>query len=173
MSKGKDLVETFNKHYTNIVEKFSGIKPYNYALENNVPEDNTATDLIIKFCEYHPSIAKVKQQTEKISIQNNVNFSSASASNKTSAKKTLALKKPQLQITYPKTCEISCRFVFETSLRFYINIILASGIFPDAVKIAAVSSIDKGTDNKNIVFNSQPVSFLSTFSKIYDKKSGL
>ena len=41
------------------------------------------------------------------------------------------------------------------------------GIFPDAAKIAAVSPIDKGTDNKNIVSNFQSVSILSTFSKIY------
>ena len=41
------------------------------------------------------------------------------------------------------------------------------GIFPDAVKIAAVSPIDKGTDNKNSISSFRPVSVLSVFSKIF------
>ena len=45
---------------------------------------------------------------------------------------------------------------------------MLSGIFPDAANIAAVSSIDKGKDNRNIVSNFQPVSVFITFSKIYE-----
>ena len=41
------------------------------------------------------------------------------------------------------------------------------GIFPDAVKIAAVSPIDKGTDNKNSISSFRPVSVLSVFYKIF------
>ena len=32
ITKEKDLTETFNKHYINIVEKSSGIKPVNVAM---------------------------------------------------------------------------------------------------------------------------------------------
>ena len=41
------------------------------------------------------------------------------------------------------------------------------GIFPDAAKIAAVSPVDKGTDNKNSISNFRPVRVLSVFSKIF------
>ena len=42
------------------------------------------------------------------------------------------------------------------------------GIFPDAAKFAAVSPVDKGTDNKNSISNFRPVSVLSVFSKIFE-----
>ena len=32
----KIWLKTFNKHYIDIVEIFSGVKPYNVALEKNV-----------------------------------------------------------------------------------------------------------------------------------------
>ena len=48
-----------------------------------------------------------------------------------------------------------------------MNVSLADGIFPDALKIAAVFPIDKASGNKNIVSNFWPVSVLRTFSKIY------
>ena len=53
VSEEKDLVETFNKHYINIVENSIGIKSYNVALENNVSQDHDARDLITKFYENH------------------------------------------------------------------------------------------------------------------------
>ena len=49
-----------------------------------------------------------------------------------------------------------------------INDSLTMGIFPDAAKIAAVSSIYKGTDNKNNISNFRPVSLLTVFSKIFE-----
>ena len=69
MPQEKDLVETFNKHYMNIVENSREIKVYNVALEKNVTEDNSATDIIIKFYENHPDFAKTNQ---KASIQNSL-----------------------------------------------------------------------------------------------------
>ena len=48
-----------------------------------------------------------------------------------------------------------------------INDSLTMGIFPDAAKIAAVSPVDKGTDNKNSISNFRPVRVLSVFSKIF------
>ena len=49
-----------------------------------------------------------------------------------------------------------------------INDSLTMGIFPDAAKIAAVWSIDKGTDNKNSISNFRPVSVLTVFPKIFE-----
>ena len=48
-----------------------------------------------------------------------------------------------------------------------INDSLTMAIFPDAAKIAAVSPIDKGTDNKNSISNFRLVSVLSAFSEIF------
>ena len=45
-----------------------------------------------------------------------------------------------------------------------INDSLTMGIFPDAAKIAAVSPVDKVTDNKNSISNFRLVSKLNVFS---------
>ena len=50
-----------------------------------------------------------------------------------------------------------------------INDSLTMGNFPDATKIAAVSPIDKGTDNKNSISNFRLVSVLSVFSEIFQQ----
>lgn len=52
MSEEKDLVETLNKHLISIV----GMKD---------KWRNTAINLIIKFYENHPSIAKINHKTEE------------------------------------------------------------------------------------------------------------
>ena len=49
-----------------------------------------------------------------------------------------------------------------------INDSLTMGIFPGAAEIAAVSPIDKGTDNKNSIPNFRPVSVLRVFFKIFE-----
>ena len=62
----------------------------------------------------------------------------------------------------PKFVKLATDFLLEASLRFYkhmeismISISLASAMFLDAVKIAAVIPIVNGTDNKNtgIIFD--------------------
>ena len=58
--------------------------------------------------------------------------------------------------------------ILTESLTKIINDSLTMGIFPDAVKIGAVSPIDKGTDNKNSISNFRPVNVLSVFSKIFE-----
>ena len=67
----------------------------------------------------------------------------------------------------PKFVKLSANILSE-SLTKTINDSLTMGIFPDAAKIAAVSLIDKGTDNKNSISNIRPVSVLSAFSKIFE-----
>ena len=52
----------------------------------------------------------------------------------------------------PKHVKLAADFLSKP-LSGSINIGIASGIFPDVTKIAAVSSTDKRIDNKNIVSN--------------------
>ena len=67
----------------------------------------------------------------------------------------------------PKLVKISANILSEP-LTKAVNDSLTRGIFPDAAKIAAVSPIDKGADNKNNISNFRPVSVLSVFSKIFE-----
>ena len=41
ITEEKDLAETFNKQYINIVEKSSGIKPVNVAMNHNICDNDT------------------------------------------------------------------------------------------------------------------------------------
>ena len=49
-----------------------------------------------------------------------------------------------------------------------LNLSLLQGIFPDSLKIAAVTPLFKSGD-KTDVCNYRPISVLSTFSKIFEK----
>ena len=49
-----------------------------------------------------------------------------------------------------------------------INSSISKGVFSDHSKIASVSPIDKQSDDENKVSNFRPVSFLNTFSKLYE-----
>ena len=49
-----------------------------------------------------------------------------------------------------------------------INNSISKGVFSDNAKIASVSHIDKQSNDKNKVSSFRPVSFLNTFSKIYE-----
>ena len=67
----------------------------------------------------------------------------------------------------PKLVKLSANILSEP-LTKTINDSLTMGIFPDAAKIAAVSPVDKVTDNKNRISNFRLVSKLNVFSKIFE-----
>ena len=51
-----ELVEVFNYHYINIVEKSSGIKSRHVACDNNIENKSIAIQVIKKYFENHPRI---------------------------------------------------------------------------------------------------------------------
>ena len=51
-----ELVEVFNNHYINIVEKSSGIKLRHVARYNNIENKRIVTQVIKKYFENHLSI---------------------------------------------------------------------------------------------------------------------
>ena len=53
-------------------------------------------------------------------------------------------------------------------LAYLINCTFETGIFPDKLKIARVTSIFKGGE-KSSISNYRPISVLNVFSKIYEK----
>ena len=67
----------------------------------------------------------------------------------------------------PKLVKLSANILSEPLTKTIIDSFTV-GIFPDAAKIAAVSSVDKGTDNKYSISNFRPVSVLSVFSKVFE-----
>ena len=66
----RDLVETFNKHYTNIAEKSSGIKLVNVIMMHNICDNGTDINVIIEAYKNHPSGTKIKEIFEKRTLLN-------------------------------------------------------------------------------------------------------
>ena len=62
--------------------------------------------------------------------------------------------------------ELSANILSEPLRKTINDSLTMGGIFPDAAKIAAVSPIDKSTENKNRISNFRPVSVLSVFSTL-------
>ena len=56
-----ELVEVFNNHYINIVEKSSGIKSRHVARDNNIENKRIAIQVIKKYFENHPSIKQIQE----------------------------------------------------------------------------------------------------------------
>ena len=58
-----DLVETLNDHYINIVEKSSGQKPCNFALDRNSLENDVVINEIVQHYSNHPTILEIRVLT--------------------------------------------------------------------------------------------------------------
>ena len=56
-----ELVEAFNDHYVNTVEKSSGKKSRHVAPDNNIENKRIAIQIINKYFENHPSIKQVQE----------------------------------------------------------------------------------------------------------------
>ena len=156
ITEEKDLVEIFNKHYINIVEKSSGIKPVNVAMIHNISDNDTAINIIIEAYKHHPSVTKIKEIIEKNTTKRFFKFDSVAKPYITTLLKNIDIKKSTgVDRILPKLVKLSANVLFEP-LTKTINDSLTKGIFPDAAKIAAVSPVDKGIENKNSIFNFRP-----------------
>ena len=60
ITEEKDLAETFNKHYINIVEKSSGIKPVIFAMIHNICGNDTTINVIIEGYKNYPTKSSFK-----------------------------------------------------------------------------------------------------------------
>ena len=61
----KRLVNLFNKHYTNIAKRSSGLKPGKIVCDNEDFDKRVVLHNISKKNENHSSIIKIKDMTEK------------------------------------------------------------------------------------------------------------
>ena len=89
ITEEKDLAETFNKHFINIVEKSSGIKPVNATMMHYICDNGTAINVIIEAYQYHPSVTKIKEIIEKNTIKHSFKFDSITESYITTLQKLL------------------------------------------------------------------------------------
>ena len=76
ITEEKELVENFSKHYINIVEKSSGIKPVNVAMMHNICDNDTVINVIIEAYKNHPSVTKIKEIIERNTTKRSFKFDS-------------------------------------------------------------------------------------------------
>ena len=163
-----DLVETFNDHYINIVEKSSGQKPYNFVSDTNYPEDNAVINEIVQHYSNHPSILKIMENFDNSQTVEQFNFHSVTASEIYKLLKNIDDEKARRTDKIPRKLVKISPEVLSRPLADVINNSVSKGVFPDNAKVTSVSRIDKQPDDKNKVSNFRPVSVLNTFSKIYE-----
>ena len=162
VTKEKEIVEIFNNHYINIVEKSTGLKPNVLEEENGLHQIH---DIIKKYQE-HPSIVEIKKHAtsdtfcfKEVSCENEVMklFGEVKSNTSTGYDKIL-----------PKLFKLASQYLSKP-LTKTINTSIKNSTFPSRAKIASVTPLDKGGKDKTDIGNYRPVSVLNVFSKIYEK----
>ena len=167
ITEEKDLAETFNKHYINIVEMSSGLKPVNVAMIHNICDNDTTINVIIEDYKNYPNVTKIEEIIEKSTTKSSFKFDSVTKPYITTLLKNIDIKKATgVDRIPPKLVKLSANILSEPLTKTINDSLTMGGIFPDAAKIAAVSPIDKSTDYKNRISNFRPVSVLSVFSTL-------
>ena len=161
----QELVELFNEHYINIVEKSSGKTPLSLGNFSDVSQDEMTVKEIISVYNNHPSIRKIKNfcvPQNKFDLQ----YASTSDINKTMN---------SLNVNKTKGPDgISVKFVkmsadvIDCHLANIINNDISLNEYFEHAKTATVRPIFK-KDDKIKIKNYRPVSLLNTFWKIYER----
>ena len=162
VSDEKELVEMFNNHYINIVEKTSGTPPENTP---RVLNDTDYVNKIIKKYENHPSIIQIKNKfcsTQKFNIPKAEVVDINSILKRTNEKKAIGP-----DTIPPKLVKMSANII-DAHLCAIINRDIENSSFSDGAKIASVRPIYK-KKSRNEIENYRPVSILNIFSKIYER----
>ena len=76
----RDLAETFNDHYINIVEKSSGQKPCNFVSDTHSLEDDVVINEIVQHYSNHPSILKIRENFDNSQTVEQFQFNSVTTS---------------------------------------------------------------------------------------------
>ena len=158
-----ELVELFNNHYINIVEKTSGKPPENSF--GNYENNADIVNAIIKKNENHPSILKINENfTPKSTFQ----LPRAEVSDINKLLKGINIKKTTGPDTIPPKLGKLSADVIDSHLCNIINLDIDKNDFSDGGKIASVRPMFKKKPRQELE-NYRPVSILNTFSKIYER----
>ena len=132
ITEEKDLGETFNKHYVDIVEKSSEIKPINVAMMHNIWDNDTAINLITEAYKNRSSVTKIKEMIEKNTTEPSFKFDSVTKPYITTLLKNIDIKKATgVDKIPPKLVKLSANILSEP-LAKTVNDSLTMGIFSDA-----------------------------------------
>ena len=168
----KKLVQLFNDHYINIVERSCGFEPEKVEFDIGSSNKNEVLSSILDKYRNHPSIVKILKnknlQSCSISIPSSSWGSKITTEEINTILKSLNSKKaPGIDKIPTKLVKLASDFLAEP-LPIAINISISTSIFPNNAKIASVVPIDKKTDDKYVISNFRPVSILNCFSKVYE-----
>ena len=157
------LVEMFNNHFINIVEKISGIAPEKLG-DSSLSENNEETvNKIFKHYENHPSVSKIVcNQNETL----NFDFLTAEVEDINKIVKSLNPSKATGLDGIPvKILKIARN---DSHLTNVINRDIKEIKFLEDAKTALVRPLHKTNDGDKIQ-NDRPISILNGFSKVYER----
>ena len=159
------LVNLFNAHYINIVEKTSGCPPEIEGNPENKTNDKATVQSIIRKYQTHPSILNIKS---KNTVKNTFNIPSATSGQINKIIKELNVKKATGPDKVPlKIVRLSANII-DSHLTDIINSDLLNDSFSEDAKTASVRPISK-KKKRDKIENYRPISILKCFSKIYEK----
>ena len=163
----KKLVQLFNDHYINIVERSCGFKPEKVEFDIGSSNKNEVLSPVLEKYRNHPSIVKILKnknlQSSSISILSSSCGSKITTEEINTNLKSLNSKKtPGIDKIPTKRVKLASDFLAEP-----LSIaIISTSTFPNNAKIASVVPIDKKTDDKYVISNFRRVSILNCFSKV-------
>ena len=170
----KKLVQFFNDHCINIVERSCGFKPEKVEFDIGSSNKNGVLSSIFRQIQKlnHPSIVKILKnrnlQSSSISIPSFGWDSKITPKEINTILKSLNSKKaPGIEKIPTKLVKLASDILAEP-LSIAINNSISTSTFPNDAKIASVVPIDKKTDDKYVISNFRPVSILNCFSKVYE-----
>ena len=163
IDKESKLVEMFNSHYINIVEKTSGVPPENYVIDTNNTQE--IIEGIIRKKERHPSILKIKNNFVS-SI--NFDFPKAEVADINALLKQTDPKKATGPDTIPPKLVKMSANITDNHLCDIMNMGIENYNFPDNTKVATVRPI-YNKKSRNVIENYRSVSLLNAFSKVYEE----
>ena len=170
----KKLVQLFNDHYINIVERSCGFKPEKLEFDIGSSNKNEVLSSTLDKYRNHPSPSIVKILKNKNLQSSSISIPSSSWGSKITTEeintilKSLNSKKaPGIDKIPTKLVKLASDFLAEP-LSIAINNSISTPTFPNNTKVASVVPIDKKTDDKYGISNFRPVSILNCFSKVYE-----
>ena len=169
----KKLVQLFNDHYINIVERTCSFKPEQVEFDFGSCNKNGVLSCVLDKYRNRPSIVKIHKnrnlQSSSIPVPSSSWGSKITPMEINSILKSLNSKKA------PGTDKITTKLVKLASdilaepLSISINNSIRTSAFPNNAEIGTVVPIDKKIDDKYVTSNFRPVSILNCFSKVYEK----
>ena len=159
------LVEMFNNHYINIVEKSSGLAPKSIGNSSDPDQDQYTVQKIIKLYQNHPSIKKIKEN-----FKNTITFDFPKPTVKdiSCIIKSLDPKKATGPDGIPIKVIKYASNVIDSHLCNIIIKDLELNKYSEELKTALVRPIFKKNEREKIE-NYRPVSILNGMSKVYER----